>query len=207
MAAATNPQEPAASRHDRRVIVAIGGNAITQAGGDDSVAQDYANLRRSLQSIVTLVERGFQVVLTHGNGPQVGNQMIRVELARGQAPDLPLDLVVADLQGGLGYMIERVLRNKFLRLGLEQSVCVLLTLVEVDRADPAFHDPTKFVGPAFAAEEVEKLRAEQIELADKASKRLTTALADAAEVLTPLQRKQLAKRMRHLRGRRWHGRG
>ena len=73
--------------------------------------------------MVHLVEQGYEVVLTHGNGPQVGNQMIRVELARGQAPDLPLDLVVADLQGGLGYMIERVLRNHFLRRGIEQPVC------------------------------------------------------------------------------------
>ncbi|HEX9730965.1 MAG TPA: carbamate kinase [Thermoanaerobaculia bacterium] len=159
--AAKSPQESAATRHDRRVIVAIGGNAITQAGGDDSVAQDYANLRRSLRSVVTLVRRGYEVVLTHGNGPQVGNQMIRVELARGQAPDLPLDVMVADLQGGLGYMIERVLRNKFLRLGLEKPVCALLTLVEVDRADPAFRSPTKFVGPAFPGGEVEKLRAER----------------------------------------------
>ena len=92
-----------------RVVVAVGGNAISDASGDHSVIKDYANLRQSLENIVDLVERGYEVILTHGNGPQVGNQMIRVELARGQAPDLPLDLVVADLQGGLGYMIERVL--------------------------------------------------------------------------------------------------
>ncbi len=141
-------------RFDKRVVVALGGNAITRADGDHSVAQDYANLRHSLESIVALVERGYAVILTHGNGPQVGNQMIRVELARDQAPDLPLDLVVADLQGGLGYMIERVLRNRLLRQGLEQPVCTLLTLVEVDRRDPAFLEPTKFVGPMFPAEEV-----------------------------------------------------
>ncbi len=152
---------PHRESHPRRVVVAIGGNAITHAGGDDSVVQDYANLRRSLDSVVSLVGRGYQVILTHGNGPQVGNQMIRVELARGQAPDLPLDVVVADLQGGLGYMIERVLRNKFLRLGVDQPVCVLLTLTEVDAADPAFANPTKFVGPAFSAGEVEQLRSER----------------------------------------------
>jgi carbamate kinase len=144
-----------------RVVVALGGNAISQAGGDDSVAQDFVNLRRSLEAVVELVNRGYEVVLTHGNGPQVGNQMIRVEMARGEAPDLPLDVVVADLQGGLGYMIERVLRNKFLRLGIEKPVCVLLTLVEVDPRDPAFADPTKFVGPAFADHEVEQLTNER----------------------------------------------
>lgn len=149
---------PSQEKRPGRVVVALGGNAITQAGGDNSVAQDYINLRRSLSSVVTLVERGYQVLLTHGNGPQVGNQMIRVELSRGQAPDLPLDVVVADLQGGLGYMIERVLRNKFLRLGIEQSICALLTLTEVDAEDPAFQEPTKFVGPVFPPHEVEHLR-------------------------------------------------
>ncbi len=140
-----------------RVVVALGGNAITRPGDDGSVGQDYVNLTQSLDSVIYLVERGYQVVLTHGNGPQVGNQMIRVELARGQAPDLPLDLVVADLQGGLGYMIERVLRNRLLSRGLEQPVCALLSLVEVNKDDPAFENPTKFVGPFFQETEVAAL--------------------------------------------------
>ncbi len=140
-----------------RVIVALGGNAISRPGEDGSVRQDYINLRQSLDAIVHLIDLGKQVVLTHGNGPQVGNQMIRVELARGQAPDLPLDVMVADLQGGLGYMIERVLRNKLLDSGLETPVCALLTLVEVREDDPAMDNPTKFVGPAFPQDEVEEL--------------------------------------------------
>ncbi len=137
-----------------RVVVALGGNAITRAGEEGTVAQDYANLRGSLEAVVALVARGHQVILTHGNGPQVGNQMIRVEIARGQAPDLPLDLMVADIQGGLGYMIERVLRNKLLQKSLDIPVCTLLTLVEVDPDDPAMANPTKFVGPAFGEQEV-----------------------------------------------------
>lgn len=145
----------------RRVVVALGGNAISRPGGDDSVSQDLANLDRSLGHIVDLAERGYQVILTHGNGPQVGNQMIRVELARGQAPDLPLDLMVADLQGGLGYMIELVLRNKLHHRGLKTPVCALLTLVEVDPDDPAMHEPTKFVGPAYRLDEVEALSRER----------------------------------------------
>lgn len=143
--------------HARRVVVALGGNAITQPGDDGSVATDYANLKRSLRSVVDLVRRGYEVVLTHGNGPQVGNQMLRVELSRGQAPDLPLDVMVADLQGGLGYMIERVLRNKFLRQGIDMPVCALLTLVEVDGKDPALKDPSKFVGRFYTEDEVETL--------------------------------------------------
>ncbi len=141
----------------RRVVVALGGNAISRPGGDDSVLQDLVNLDQSLGHIVDLIGLGYQVILTHGNGPQVGNQMIRVELARGKAPELPLDVVVADLQGGLGYMIELVLRNQLTLRGLNVPVCALLTLVEVDPLDPAMLEPTKFVGPAYAAYEVEAL--------------------------------------------------
>ena len=138
-----------AHRAAPRVVVALGGNAITTPGEEGSVDQDYANLYRSLASIVTLLERGYEVTLTHGNGPQVGNQMIRVEKALGLAPDLPLSVMVADIQGGLGYMIEQVLRNMLRRRGPNLPVCCLITLVEVDRDDPAMQKATKFVGPVM----------------------------------------------------------
>ena len=155
------PSNATPATSPRRVVVALGGNAITRPGADDSVAQDYINLERSLDSIVHMIEQGYEVIMTHGNGPQVGNQMIRVELSLTQAPNLPLDVMVADLQGGLGYMIERVLRNKFHRAGLERSICVLLTMVEVSAEDPAFQNPTKFVGPAFPESEVAELQTQR----------------------------------------------
>ena len=147
--------------HRRRAVIALGGNAITRAGEEGTVEQDYANLDRSLDGVVALLERGYEIVLTHGNGPQVGNQMIRVELARHEAPILPLDLMGADLQGGLGYMIERVLRGKLRRRGMAHRVCCVLTMIEVDANDAAFADPTKFVGPAYGEEQVEELRRER----------------------------------------------
>ncbi|MEM9290278.1 MAG: carbamate kinase [Acidobacteriota bacterium] len=143
-----------------RVVVALGGNAITSPHDEGTVEQDYANLKRSLDSIVKLVELGYQVVLTHGNGPQVGNQMIRVEQSKGQAPDLPLSVMVADIQGGLGYMIEQVLRNKLQARRLEVPICCLVTLVEVDADDPALHEPTKFVGPIMDQERALQRRAD-----------------------------------------------
>lgn len=146
--------------HARRAVVALGGNAITRPGEEGTVEQDYANLETSLESVVELLERGYEVLLTHGNGPQVGNQMIRVECSRGQAPMLPLDVLVADLQGGLGYMIERVLRSKLRRRGLRWGVCCLLAMVEVSADDPALGEPTKYVGPFYRADEVEALRRE-----------------------------------------------
>jgi carbamate kinase len=145
----------------RRAVIALGGNAITQPGQEGTVEQDYANLERSLEGVIAVLERGYEVVLTHGNGPQVGNQMIRVELAKGEAPLLPLDVMGADLQGGLGYMIERVLRGKLRRHGLANRVCCMLAMVEVDAGDPAFGNPTKFVGPFFKAEQVETLTRER----------------------------------------------
>jgi carbamate kinase len=149
------------STHGSRAVVALGGNAITRPGEEGTVEQDYANLERSLEGVMAVIERGYEVVLTHGNGPQVGNQMIRVELARGEAPLLPLDVMGADLQGGLGYMIERVLRGKLRRAGLAHRVCCMLAMVEVDAADPAFENPTKFVGPFYREDEVEALRRER----------------------------------------------
>ncbi len=143
--------------HGKRCVIALGGNAITQPGQEGTVEQDYANLERSLDGVMAVIERGYEVVLTHGNGPQVGNQMIRVELAKGEAPLLPLDVMGADLQGGLGYMIERVLRGKLRRAGLSQRVCCMLTMVVVDPNDPAFADPTKFVGPMYRQEQVDEL--------------------------------------------------
>lgn len=152
---------PINSEKKPRIVVALGGNAITRHGEEGTVEQDYANLRQSLDRIVTLVDRGYEVILTHGNGPQIGNQMTRVELARGQAPDLPLDVMVADLQGGMGYMMELVLRNRLLKAGLEIPVCALLSQVEVAADDPAFANPTKFVGPSFGREEIDKLATER----------------------------------------------
>jgi carbamate kinase len=148
-------------RHGRRAVIALGGNAITQPGQEGTVEQDYENLDRSLEGVVAVLERGYDVVLTHGNGPQVGNQMIRVELAKGEAPMLPLDVMGADIQGGLGYMIERVLRSKLRRRGMAHRVCCMLTMVEVDAADPAFQKPTKFVGPFFRQDEVEALQGDR----------------------------------------------
>lgn len=136
-------------RKSHRAVVALGGNAITQPDGRGSVEEDLQNLRRSLPSISALRDRGYDVVLTHGNGPQIGNMMLRNELGRSQTPDLPLSLQVADVQGGLGYLMQRVLRADLDRKGLRTPVCTVVTTVEVDPKDPAFENPTKFVGPVL----------------------------------------------------------
>ncbi len=140
----------------RRAVLALGGNSISRPGEEGRVDQDYRNLEESLESVMLLLARGYQIVLTHGNGPQIGYQMLRVESALGEAPDLPLDIMVADLQGGLGYMIERVLREKIRRVGLVPRICCMLTMVLVDPEDPSLVTPTKFVGRMYSKEEAER---------------------------------------------------
>jgi carbamate kinase len=142
----------------RRAVVALGGNAISRSGEEGTVEQDYKNLDESLEGVVDLQGLGYQVVLTHGNGPQIGYMMIRVEMARDEAPVLPLDIMGADIQGGLGYMIERVLRSKLRRRGFTPHVVCMLTMVEVDTRDPAFDDPSKFVGPFYKQGQVAELQ-------------------------------------------------
>ena len=138
-------------------VVALGGNAITREYEEGNITQQFQNTRQSLKSVVELIQRGNRVVITHGNGPQVGNALIRVEETRHMVPALPLGVIVADLEGGMGYMIEQCLQNKLNERKLKNSVITVLTQVLVDQNDPSIHNPSKFVGPFFKEEQVEEL--------------------------------------------------
>lgn len=142
----------------KTAVIALGGNAITRESEEGDIRQQFANTRRSLIGVVDLIERGYQLVITHGNGPQVGNALIRVEASRHLVPPLPLGIIVADLQGGMGYMIEQSLQNELSRRGIKRNVTTIVTQVIVDKNDPSILNPTKFVGPFYTKEEVEKLR-------------------------------------------------
>ena len=106
----------------KTVVVALGGNAITREYEEGNIAQQFQNTRQSLKSVVELIQKGNRVVITHGNGPQVGNALIRVEESRHVAPALPLGVIVADLEGGMGYMIEQCLQNKLNERHIIKSV-------------------------------------------------------------------------------------
>ncbi len=137
----------------KTAVIALGGNAITKPGVEDSIANQFANTRASLDGIVELIRDGYNLVVTHGNGPQVGNALLRVELARGKAPVLPLGVCVADTEGGMGYMIEQSLQNRLRVEGLNRSVVTIITQMVVDPDDPAIADPSKFVGQFYTEEE------------------------------------------------------
>ncbi|MFQ5499821.1 MAG: carbamate kinase [Candidatus Zixiibacteriota bacterium] len=136
----------------KTAVVALGGNAITRPGMEDTIANQFANTRASLGGIVALVRQGFGVVITHGNGPQVGNALLRIELARERAPFLPLGVLVADTEGGMGYMIEQSLQNRLRGDGVDRQVVSIITQMLVDRNDPALDNPTKFIGQFYSKE-------------------------------------------------------
>jgi carbamate kinase len=144
---------------EKTAVVALGGNAITLPGQEDTIANQFANTRHSLGGIVELARQGYNLVVSHGNGPQVGNALLRVELARGRAPELPLGVLVADTEGGMGYMIEQSLQNRLRAEGIDRPVVTIITQMLVDKDDPAVANPTKYVGQFYTEEEA-KLFAE-----------------------------------------------
>jgi carbamate kinase len=142
----------------KTIVVALGGNAIIEEGTEGTMAQQFENTRKSMDAIVGLIREGHRVVLSHGNGPQAGVHLIRNEAASGQVPPSPLNVIVADTQGSMGYMIAQCLANALLKAKIEKDVVTVITQVVVDPADPSMSNPTKYVGPFYKAEQVDKLR-------------------------------------------------
>jgi carbamate kinase len=144
----------------KKAVVALGGNAISNRDQEDTIPHQFENTYASLGSIVELIKGGYQLAVTHGNGPQVGNALLRVELAKGKAPILPLYICVADLQGGMGYMIAQCLQNRLQTEGINRRVVTMISQVLVDDDDPAFENPTKFIGQFYDRKSAETLHEE-----------------------------------------------
>ena len=144
------------------VIVAIGGNSLVRDNGRDSVQDQYEAVQETAVNIADMVQEGFNVVVTHGNGPQVGFGLRRSEIANEIAgmPDVPLVNCVADTQGGIGYQIQQALTNEFTKRGINKKVATIITQVEVDINDPNFQNPTKPVGSFFTLEQAEEMKME-----------------------------------------------
>jgi carbamate kinase len=142
-------------------LVAMGGNSLLDPALPPTVENQFAVTARAVVPIAGLVERGEHLVLTHGNGPQVGFMQLRVEMSKDHIHGVPLDSLVADSQGALGYMIQRGLREELERHGMRTEVATLLTEVEVDPEDRAFRDPTKPIGRFYSAAEAGRLGAER----------------------------------------------
>lgn len=138
------------------VVIALGGNALIREGERGTIQEQFANTRTSVGGIVHCIKKGFEVVITHGNGPQVGNMLLMTELSRGKIPELPLGICVADTEGAIGYMIQQTLVNSLQRECIKKCVVTILTQVIVDKDDNAFENPTKPIGPFFSGEEARK---------------------------------------------------
>ncbi len=127
-------------------VVAVGGNSLIKDKDHQSIPDQYAAAVESSRHIAGMIEQGWDVLLTHGNGPQVGFILRRSELSRGELHDVPLDYCGADTQGAIGYMFQRALRNEFHRRGIQKTTATVVTQTLVDRADPAFQAPSKPIG-------------------------------------------------------------
>jgi carbamate kinase len=143
----------------KTVVVALGGNTFIADATHQSVPDQYAAAERACGHLLPLLrDPQVRLVVTHGNGPQVGFILLRSEIAAAMLHQVPLDSCVADTQGALGYQLERALRNEFRRHGLSRAPAAVVTLVLVDRDDPAFRHPTKPIGAFLTAEKAEERR-------------------------------------------------
>ncbi|HTQ40476.1 MAG TPA: carbamate kinase [Pirellulales bacterium] len=139
------------------IVVALGGNAVSPPGQEGNIPQQYSTTRAAIRPLADLILAGHQLVITHGNGPQVGNVMRRVEIAaRHHVYPLPLDTVVADTQAGMGYMISQCLMNELASRGQPRVCSTIITTVRVSREDAAFSKPSKPVGPFMSREQAAK---------------------------------------------------
>jgi carbamate kinase len=136
----------------KTAVIAIGGNSLILDKQHEDVESQWAAVEETVRHIADMVERGWNLIITHGNGPQVGFILRRNELAEHEVHTTPLDMIGADTQGAIGYMISQALGNEFQRRGIEKPIAAVVTQVLVDRDDPGFHDPTKGIG-GFTTEE------------------------------------------------------
>ena len=138
-------------------VVAFGGNALLRANEIGTIEQQEKNTLDTCEKLISLLRDGYDLVITHGNGPQVGNILLRNEAGYNQykIPKMPLDICVADSQGGIGYMIERQMRNAISKTNLKRNVVAVITETLVDINDPAFGNPSKPIGPYYLKEEAE----------------------------------------------------
>ena len=149
------------SMEKKIAVVALGGNALLRGDQLGTIDEQEQNTTETLENLVFLIKAGYNLVITHGNGPQVGNILMRNDAGEHMygIAQMPLDICVADSQGGIGYMIERMLRNVLNKHKIDKNVICLVTQVVVDKNDPAFTDPQKRVGKIYTKQQADELTA------------------------------------------------
>ena len=142
-------------------VIALGGNSILRAKQKGTAEEQYENLECTAEQLLDLLRSGSRIVITHGNGPQVGNLLLADEAAKNVVPPMPLDVLGAQTEGYMGYMIQNTLANHLRQAGVPHNITTVVSQVIVDRNDPAFKNPSKPIGPFYDAGEAERLRREK----------------------------------------------
>jgi len=149
--------EHSARKTTRTAVLALGGNALSPPGERSTIADQFRHTRESLGPIVDLAAEGWDICVVHGNGPQVGDELVRNEVARQDVAPLPLGVLVGSTAGWIGYMIQQSIENALHKAGENRRVATVITQVEVDRRDPALANPTKFIGHAISESRAQSL--------------------------------------------------
>src|ERR1039458_6433630 len=143
------------------LVIALGGNSITRAGEPGTIPQQFEHTAETLQHPMPLFRSDARIAITHGNGPQIGNILIRVEEGERRVPRLPLDTCASEGHGGMGYMIQRVACELSRRENLERTAATIITQVLVNEGDPEMVDPSKPIGRFYGADEIAGIRAQR----------------------------------------------
>ncbi len=144
----------------KTAIIALGGNALSQKKEAGTIAEQFNNTRHSFEQIMEFLRRDYKICLTHGNGPQVGDELLRMDLTRETVPPLPLGICVAGTQGTMGYMIQQTFQNALRAENIDKEVVTLVTQVIINPEDPSLKNPSKFVGKRYSKEEATALSKE-----------------------------------------------
>jgi len=142
-------------------VVALGGNCILRAGQRGTIEEQYENLRHTAEQLLGLLSGGSRIVITHGNGPQVGNLLLASTMAQAVVPPMPLDICGAATEGFMGYMIQNTLANCLRQAGKPHNITTVISQVVVDRNDSAFQSPSKPIGPFYTESDAARLREEK----------------------------------------------
>src|SRR5271167_1125582 len=140
----------------KTMLLAVGGNALVRAGEMGTIAEQRGNAQRTAAQIVGVIKSGYRIVLTHGNGPQVGAELLRSERAASQVPGHPLDVCGASTQGEIGYLLEQSLEAELKQARLHVPVATILTQCVVSPDDPSMQHPSKPIGPFYSRADAEE---------------------------------------------------
>ena len=141
----------------RTIMIALGGNSLSPKGNAGKIADQFSLASKTMSNLSEFIDLDYNICITHGNGPQVGDELHRMDLTRDLIPPLPLGICVANTQGQIGYMVQQTLQNELRKKTIDREVVTLVTQVIVDKNDKSINDPSKFIGPRYSKSEIEKL--------------------------------------------------